>query len=69
VSNASCTTNCLAPIAKVIHDNFTILEGTVYSVLQGTYINPSTSVVFGVIYEKRRTKRGKIERKMKKEEQ
>lgn len=24
VSNASCTTNCLAPLAKVIHDNFGI---------------------------------------------
>jgi glyceraldehyde 3-phosphate dehydrogenase len=27
VSNASCTTNCLAPLAKVIHDNFGIQKG------------------------------------------
>ncbi|MDR1703073.1 MAG: type I glyceraldehyde-3-phosphate dehydrogenase [Clostridiales bacterium] len=27
VSNASCTTNCLAPLAKVIHDNFGMAEG------------------------------------------
>ncbi len=27
VSNASCTTNCLAPIAKVVHENFGIVEG------------------------------------------
>lgn len=28
ISNASCTTNCLAPIAKVLNDNFGIIKGT-----------------------------------------
>uniref|UniRef100_A0A4W5PK15 Glyceraldehyde-3-phosphate dehydrogenase n=1 Tax=Hucho hucho TaxID=62062 RepID=A0A4W5PK15_9TELE len=32
VSNASCTTNCLAPIAKVINDNFGIIEGLMSTV-------------------------------------
>uniref|UniRef100_A0A8C1U6M9 Glyceraldehyde-3-phosphate dehydrogenase n=1 Tax=Cyprinus carpio TaxID=7962 RepID=A0A8C1U6M9_CYPCA len=32
VSNASCTTNCLAPLAKVINDNFVIVEGLMSTV-------------------------------------
>jgi len=32
VSNASCTTNCLAPIAKVLHDNFGIRDGLMTTV-------------------------------------
>lgn len=32
LSNASCTTNCLAPLAKVLHDNFGIAEGLMTTV-------------------------------------
>src|SRR6056297_837181 len=32
VSNASCTTNCLAPVAKVLHDSFGIREGVMNTV-------------------------------------
>lgn len=32
VSNASCTTNCLAPLAKIMHDNFGIVEGLMTTV-------------------------------------
>jgi glyceraldehyde 3-phosphate dehydrogenase len=35
-SNASCTTNCLAPIAKVLHENFGIIEGLMTTVHAAT---------------------------------
>ncbi len=32
ISNASCTTNCVAPVAKVLHDSFTILKGNMTTI-------------------------------------
>jgi glyceraldehyde 3-phosphate dehydrogenase len=41
VSNASCTTNCLGPLAKVIHDNFGIKEGLMTTVHAATATQPT----------------------------
>jgi glyceraldehyde 3-phosphate dehydrogenase len=41
VSNASCTTNCLAPVAKVIHENFGLAEGLMTTVHSMTATQPT----------------------------
>jgi len=41
LSNASCTTNCLAPVAKVIHDSFGLAEGLMTTVHAATATQPT----------------------------
>ena len=44
ISNASCTTNCLAPVAKVVHDNFRIVAGSMTTV--HSYTNDQSTLDF-----------------------
>ncbi len=41
LSNASCTTNCLAPVAKVINDNFGLVEGLMATIHAATATQPT----------------------------
>ncbi len=45
ISNASCTTNCLAPIAKVLHDSFTIQRGYMVTIHSYTGDQPSVDTL------------------------
>jgi glyceraldehyde 3-phosphate dehydrogenase len=44
ISNASCTTNCLGPVAKVLHENFNILKGSMTTI--HSYTNDQTVLDF-----------------------
>ena len=53
VSNASCTTNCLAPIAKVLHDNIGIKRGLMTTIHSYTGDQPTLDRAHGDLYRGR----------------
>ncbi|HOY24502.1 MAG TPA: type I glyceraldehyde-3-phosphate dehydrogenase, partial [Cellvibrio sp.] len=53
ISNASCTTNCLAPIAKVLNDNFTIVQGSMTTIHSYTNDQVLSDVFHKDIYRAR----------------
>lgn len=53
VSNASCTTNCLAPVAKVMHDNFGIEKGYMTTVHAYTSDQPTLDTLHKDLYRAR----------------
>jgi len=53
VSNGSCTTNCLAPVAKVLHDNFGILTGFMTTIHSYTGDQPTLDTMHKDLYRAR----------------
>ncbi len=53
ISNASCTTNCLAPIAKVLNDNFVIVQGSMTTIHSYTNDQVLSDVYHKDIYRAR----------------
>jgi glyceraldehyde 3-phosphate dehydrogenase len=53
VSNASCTTNCLAPVAKVLNENFGILRGFMTTVHSYTGDQPTLDTMHSDLYRAR----------------
>jgi glyceraldehyde 3-phosphate dehydrogenase len=53
ISNASCTTNCLAPVAKVLNDNFTIVQGSMTTIHSYTNDQVLSDVFHKDIYRAR----------------
>src|SRR5205814_1926929 len=53
VSNASCTTNCLVPVAKVLHDNFGIDKGFMTTIHSYTGDQPTLDTLHKDLYRGR----------------
>ncbi|WP_391481768.1 type I glyceraldehyde-3-phosphate dehydrogenase [Nereida sp. NH-UV-3] len=53
VSNASCTTNCLSPVAKVLNDNFGIVKGMMTTVHSYTGDQPTLDTMHSDLYRAR----------------
>ena len=53
ISNASCTTNCLAPLAKIIHENYTVKSGLVNTVHASTNDQSLLDVAHSDLYRAR----------------